>query len=88
MAKSETKTSLKVARYDFKAPVFQKTDPALSFLKVQSQFKTAGITVDETKFYAVVVQFNILFEMNNGFNKKTTHLRCIPYIDKKNTSKL
>ena len=38
----------------FKAPVFWEADPALWFAQVESQFAISGITVDSTKFHAVV----------------------------------
>lgn len=54
--KSEIKSDLipGVCRLAFKAPVFWNDDPALWFAHVESQFVVAGISVDSTKFHAVV----------------------------------
>lgn len=43
-----------VARIAFKAPIFWEHDPELWFFQVESQFVMANITVDSTKFHAVI----------------------------------
>lgn len=43
-----------VSRVAFRAPPFWKTNPELWFLQLESQFVSAGITVDLTKFHMVV----------------------------------
>lgn len=43
-----------IARVAFKPSPFWETDPELWFLQLESQFKLAGISVDETMFHSVV----------------------------------
>lgn len=47
-----------VSRVAFKAPPFWDSDPELWFLQVESQFVVANITLDSTKFHAVVAALN------------------------------
>lgn len=53
-AEVKPEASADVCRVAFKAPTFWESDPALWFSQVESQFVMAGITVDITKFHAVV----------------------------------
>lgn len=43
-----------ISRIAFRAPPFWSKNPALYFAQVESQFITAGITTDETKFNTIV----------------------------------
>jgi hypothetical protein len=43
-----------ISRIAFRAPPFWDQNPKLWFLQLESQFKMAGITVDDTKFHAVI----------------------------------
>ncbi|GBO35472.1 hypothetical protein AVEN_191956-1 [Araneus ventricosus] len=47
-----------ISRIAFKAPVFWKDDPELWFFQEESQFVTAGISNDSTKFHEVVAALN------------------------------
>lgn len=50
--------SLELSRIAFKAPAFWEVDPELWFCQVESQFVMSSITVDSTKFHAVVAALN------------------------------
>lgn len=43
-----------VARVAFRPPPFWDTNPRIWFFQLESQFKLAGITADETKFHSVI----------------------------------
>lgn len=47
-----------VARVAFKPSPFWETDPELWFLQLESQFKLAGISADETMFHSVIASID------------------------------
>ncbi|GBN53436.1 Retrovirus-related Pol polyprotein from transposon 297 [Araneus ventricosus] len=47
-------TKPELARVAFRAPPFWETDPDLSFLQIESQFKLSSISTDQIKFHTVV----------------------------------
>ena len=56
-----------ISRVSVKVPPFWKTNPALWFKQVESQFITAGITSDSTKFHTIVgsIEANVLSEVSD-----------------------
>lgn len=48
-----------IARVAFKPPPFWDTNPRLWFLQLESQFRLAGITTDETKFHSVISAIDV-----------------------------
>lgn len=48
------KTAPEISRISMKVPPFWKTNPALWFSQVESQFHTAGITSQATKYHTIV----------------------------------
>lgn len=63
----EASSAFEVARVSVKVPPFWKTNPALWFKQVESQFITAGISSDATKFHTIVgsIEANVLNEVSD-----------------------
>ena len=59
--------NIEVARVSVKTPPFWKEDPTMWFAQIESQFVTAGITRDETKFHMLVgsIETNILSQVSD-----------------------
>ena len=75
---SQTELSLsgtEVSRVSFRAPPFWEADVDLWFLQVESQFITAGITADKTKFHSVisVLDTKILSYVSDLVRNPPTH---------------
>jgi hypothetical protein len=56
-----------ISRVSLKIPPFWKSNPALWFKQLESQFINCGIVQDSTKYHAVVaaVESNILSEVSD-----------------------
>ncbi|GBM30781.1 hypothetical protein AVEN_30598-1 [Araneus ventricosus] len=68
--------SAELGRVAFKALPFWKSNPELWFLQLESQFITAGITQESTKFHCVVscLDYDVLTCVSNL-------IRSPPYVD-------
>ncbi|GBN12661.1 hypothetical protein AVEN_47078-1 [Araneus ventricosus] len=63
----EVVSAPELGRVAFKAPPFCKSYPQLWFLKLESQFITAGITQESTKFHCVIscLDYDVLTCVSN-----------------------
>lgn len=55
---SSTQNTTEVCRVSFKAPEFWRAEPELWFIRIESQFRTASITSDDTKFDYTIASLN------------------------------
>ncbi|GBL84082.1 hypothetical protein AVEN_100929-1 [Araneus ventricosus] len=76
MPNTEEDSALELGRVAFKAPPpsFWKGTPELSFLQIESQFVTAGISQECTKFHCVVsvIDYDVLTCVSNLIRKLPT----------------
>jgi hypothetical protein len=80
MSKQQETTS-EVSRVSLKIPPFWKSNPALWFKQLESQFINCGIVQDSTKYHAVVaaIESNILSEVSDVITRDDQIKKIITY---------